>query len=146
MLKIVTNAIIFGKLNYHLVIWPIISNINLQKVNKIIESISRIVYGDSNYGRTFDFILEKLNWFKIQNLHEIAIAKFVHKLLNNDDCHYLKDLITNNRQFKTKAENKIGPLQDKIGLGTLEQKSVIYKSQKIYNNLPRELTLIQNKN
>ena len=62
-------------------------------------------------------------------------------------------MITKNRQNKNLSENKIGPLknnskilQNKIGLATLELKTVIYKSQKIYNNLPREITLIKNKN
>ena len=59
MLNIISNAIIFGKINYHLVIWPLINNNNLNKVNKIIENISRIVYGYDNYGRTFKFILKK---------------------------------------------------------------------------------------
>ena len=83
----------------------------------------------------------------------MAIIKFIHKLLNKNDNHYLKDLITQNRYYKTLSENKIGPiknnaknLQNKIGLGTLEIKSVINKSQNIYNKLPRELTLIVNKN
>ena len=82
-------------------------------------------------------------------MHEIAISKFIHKLLNNDDNHYLKDMITQNRQFKTLSENKVGPLknnskilQNKIGLASVELKTVIYKSYKIYNNLPREITLI----
>ena len=153
MLKTVSNAILFGKLNYHLLIWPLINNNNLNKVNKIIENISRMVYGNDNYGRTFDFILKKLNWFNIQDLHEIAISKFVHKLLNGEDKHYLKDMITNNRQNRNLSENKIGPiknnskiLQNKIGLATLELKTVIYKSYNIYNKLPREITLIKNKN
>ena len=65
----------------------------------------------------------------------MAIIKFIHKLLNKNDNHYLKDLITQNRYYKTLSENKIGPiknnaknLQNKIGLGTLEIKSVINKS------------------
>ena len=56
MLKTVSNAILFGKLNYHLLIWPLINNNNLNKVNKIIENVSRMVYGHDNYGRTFYFI------------------------------------------------------------------------------------------
>ena len=152
MLKNISNAIIFGKINYHLLIWPLINNDNLKKVNRIIENVSRMVYGIENYGRTFDFILKKLNWYNIQDLHEIAIAKFIHKLLNNNENHYLNDLITQNRQYKTFSENKIGPLknnskilQNKIGLASLELKTVISKAYNIYNKLPRELTLIVNK-
>ena len=96
---------------------------------------------------------KKLNWYNIQDLHEIAISKFIHKLLNDDENHYLKDLITQNRQYKTLSDNKIGPLknnskilQNKIGLASLELKTVISKAYNIYNNLPRELTLIINKN
>ena len=106
MLKIVSNAIIFGKINYHLLIWPLINNNNLNKVNKFIENISRIVYGSENYGRTFEYILKQLNWYNIQDLHEIAISKFVHKLLNCDDKHYLKDMITQNRQNKIYPKTK----------------------------------------
>ena len=76
-------------------------------------------------------------------MHQIAISKFIHKLLNNDDNHYLKNLITTNRQNKTLADNKFGTLQNNIGIGTLKQKTVIYKAQKIYNDLPREITLIK---
>ena len=151
MTKIIANAILFGKINYHLIIWPLINNNNLNKVNKIIENVARIVYGAEHIGRTFEFLLKNLNWFKIEDLHEMAIIKFIHKLLNKNDNHYLKDLITQNRYYKTLSENKIGPiknnannLQNKIGLGTLEIKSVINKSQNIYNKLPRELTLIVN--
>ena len=39
MLKNISNAIIFGKINYHLLIWPLINNDNLKKVNKIIENV-----------------------------------------------------------------------------------------------------------
>ena len=59
MLKIVSNAIIFGKINYHLLIWPLINNGNINKVNKIIENISRIVYGYDSYGRTFEYLLKE---------------------------------------------------------------------------------------
>ena len=145
MLKIVANAILLGKMNYHMIIWPLINNANLNKVNKIIENVARTIYGYDNYGRTTEFILQKIKWFKIQEMHHIAISKFIHKLLNNDDNHYLKDLITTNRQNKTLADNKIGTLQDNIGISTLEQKTLIYKAQKIYNNLPREITLIKKK-
>ena len=58
MTKIIANAILFGKINYHLVIWPLINNNNLIKVNKIIENVARIVIGPENYGRTFEFILK----------------------------------------------------------------------------------------
>ena len=153
MTKIIANAILFGKINYHLLIWPLINNNNLKKVNKIIENVARTVYGAEHLGRTFEFVLKKLNWFKIEDLHEMAIIKFNHKLLNRNENHYLKDLITQNRFYKTFSENKIGPisnnsknLQNKIALGTLEVKSVMNKSLNIYNKLPRELTLIVNKN
>ena len=79
----------------------------------------------------------------------MAIIKFIHKLLNNKENHYLKFIITQNRFYKTLSDNKTGPiqnnskhLQNKIRLGTLEIKSVMNKSQNIYNKLPRELTLI----
>ena len=82
----------------------------------------------------------------------MAIIKFIHKLLNNDENHYLKFIITQNRFYKTLSDNKTGPiynnsknLQNKIRLGTLETKSVMNKSQNIYNKLPRELTLITKK-
>ena len=55
MLKTISNAIIFGKINYHLVIWPLINNNNI-KNKQIIKNVLSMVYGIDNYGRTFDYI------------------------------------------------------------------------------------------
>ena len=49
-----------------------------------------------------------------------------------------------NRSVKYEAQNKIGPHKPEIGKHTQDQKTFLYKSVNLYNNLPRELTLMPN--
>ena len=104
--------------------------------------IARSIFGETNYGRTDDFILNSIKWFKIEKLHEMQIIKITHKILNNKENYYIKDLLTNNRERKTLWENKVGPLKDKYGNLTMEQNSYLYKTIAAYNKIPKEITLI----
>ena len=47
-----------------------------------------------------------------------------------------------NRSVKYEAQNKIRPHKPEIGKHTQDQKTFLYKSVNLYNNLPRELTLM----
>ena len=69
-------------------------------------------------------------------------CKFTHKILNNEECYFFKDMLTFNHQRKTYYENKVGTLDLKYGLKTNEQASFVFNAFKWYNDLPRELTLI----
>ena len=72
----------------------------------------------------------------------MQIIKITHKILNNKENYYIKDLLTNNRERKTLWENKVGPLKDKYGNLTMEQNSYLYKTIAAYNKIPKEITLI----
>ena len=142
MFRIIANAILIGKINYHLLIWPYISKKNIRKTNKIIINVARLCFGQNHYGRTDEYILKQIKWFTIEDYHTMETLKFTHKLLNKNENYYLKNIITYNRERKTLAENKIGTLKSKFGHKTNEQNSFIFKAANNYNKLPRLITLI----
>ena len=78
----------------------------------------------------------------MEEMHEIKTIIFTHKILNCKENFFYKDLLTQNRQRKTLAENKIGIMKNGYGLKHNEQNTFIYKAFSVYNNIPRELTLI----
>ena len=144
MFKIIANAILLGKINYHLIIWPFINKQNIKKTNKIIIDVAKIIYGKDYYGKTDENILKTIKWYKIQDYHEMEICKFTQKILNNNENYFLKDLLTNKwerRTFEKKKKN--GPFKDKFGIKTNEQESYIYKASIIYNKLPKEITSLK---
>ena len=51
--------------------------------------------------------------------------------------------MTINQERRTLGQNKIGILPIKYGMDKTSQNSTIIKAKSIYNNLPKELTLIQ---
>ena len=85
MFSIVANAILIGKINYHLLVWPYISKKYIKKVN-----VARLCYGKNHYGRTDEYILKQIKWFTIEDYHTMETLKFTHKLLNKNKNYYLK--------------------------------------------------------
>ena len=143
MLKTIANAIFRGKIMYHLAIWPNINRKNKEKVNKMLENVAKMILGNEYYGRTRNFILNKIGWNTIDEMQEMAISKFTNKILNNDQNYVIKNEMTINRERRTLGQNKIGILPIKYGMDKTSQNSIIIKAKSIYNNLPKELTLIQ---
>ena len=74
----------------------------------------------------------------------MQIIKFTHKILNNKETYFFKNMLTNDRQLRKYSENKVGMMADKYGLKTNEQTTYIYKAFSLYNSIPRELSLITN--
>ena len=79
----------------------------------------------------------------MEKIYKMSIQKTVHTLLNIENENYITSKMILNRNVKNKSQNKLGPHNPELGRNNLEQKSFLYQSVKLYNELPKELTKIR---
>ena len=89
-----------------------------------------MIFGKTHYGKTDTQILKEIGWHNIKEMHEIKTIIFTHKILNCKEKFFYKDLLTQNCQRKTLAENKIGIMKNGYGLKLNEQNTFIFKTLK----------------
>lgn len=145
--KTLASGIFFGKMYHHL---EIVGETSLKiraQINNLIIKTAKNVLGYQAYGRTSEWMLKELKWLNFDQMHSISIQKSVYKFINPEDkenIHTFTDYMLTNRSVKYEAQNKIRPHKPEIGKHTQDQKTFLYKSVNLYNNLPRELTLMPN--
>ena len=140
------QAIFYGKLMHHIEVIGCTNRYNIQRINNMIYSLGRTLLGNENIGRTNQWVLDKLKWLDYENLYKSSIYKTTHQLLNTYNQHYITSDLIQNRNIRNKSQNKLGPHANKIGMNEIEQATFVYQAKKIYNTLPKELTMIKKKN
>ena len=141
--KQLANALIISKLNYNIEIWGNTSNPNKKKMDKILVEAAKTVLGKIKYGRTDNWILNEMKWLNTDKSYKNAVQNTVFKIIHNEDEHYFKHYIMNNRNVRTASQNKVGQIEPNIGHSQSIQKTFLFNNINIYNNLPKELMLIK---
>ena len=85
-----------------------------------------------------------MKWQNINQIYETSIQKAVYRIINSEDDHNFKNYFIKNRGIRNHSQNKIGHHDQEMGHSLHTQKSFLYVSVKIYNKLPRNITLIRN--
>ena len=67
-------------------------------------------------------------------------------MINSENDHYFKNYLTNNRGIRNFSQNKVGHHSIDMGHSIYTQKSYLYLAIKLYNKLPRNITLIRQPN
>ena len=88
-----------------------------------------------------------MNWDRQNTRYEIAIIKMCHEILNNkhENSNALRDYIVFNRGIKTLMKTKQVPNQMTIKTSLLS-KTFLQQIIDPYNKLPKEISMITNKN
>merc|ERR1712237_177161 len=58
----IANAILIGKINYHLVVWENLSKTSREKVDNIIINTAKDIIKSEAFGKTDDNILKQVKW------------------------------------------------------------------------------------
>ena len=106
-----SNSILISKLNYHIEAWGTCKKTIKTKIDNLIIGVAIKISDYNTFGKTNDYILKKLKWISTEERYQLTIQKMTHKLLNtdNNNRHFLADIITNNRTIRMLKENKLGP-------------------------------------
>ena len=141
-----SNAILISKLNYHLEAWGTCKKSIKSKIDDLLIGIAIKISNYNMIGRTNDFILKKIKWITIEERYKLTVQKKTHKLLNTDNQnrHFLAELMTENRTIRMQKENKLGPKQKINSNDKYTIKTFTYKSIDLYNRLDRKYTLLIN--
>ena len=57
----------------------------------MLKNVGKMILGKEYFGRTRNYILNKIGWNTINEMQEIAISKFTNKILNNDQNYVIKN-------------------------------------------------------
>ena len=138
------SAIFFGKLYHHIQIIGQTTRTIKNKIDDLILGMAKKILGSKTLGRTKKWILKEIGWLDYDQNTKVAIQKTTHNLLNIQNEYYITTLLTENRNVRNKAQNKVGPFLAHFGFSNEEQNSFLFQSIKNYNMLPKELTMIPN--
>ena len=98
-IKTFANAILIGKMNYHIEAIGETSSRIREKIDNIMLKTAKICLGSIANGRTFKWIMDQMNWTNFKNMHEMSIIKMTHKFINSEDDHYYKKYLIETYQF-----------------------------------------------
>ena len=101
--------------------------------------------GKNGYGKTSEWHLKRMKWLNYTDLFKYCTAKYINSLIHSENEHYLKYEILKNRRGRNLASDKLGPINELLGRHASTQSSFSYYAVGIYNNLPSNLTLIDQK-
>ena len=141
-----SNAILISKLNYHLEAWGTCRKAIKTQIDNILIGVAIKISNYNTIGRTNDYILKKLKWINLEERYQLTVRKLVHKLLNNDNNnrHFLAELITDRRTLRMEKENKLGPKIKINKKDPYSMKTFSFRSIDIYNQINRKFTLLIN--
>ena len=81
-----------------------------------------------------------MKWLRFEDLHKYVVAKYTNKLIHNDTDHYFKDELISKRRGRNLEYDRLAPFHNE------PQGSFIFYSKSIYNQLPPNLTRIDQPN
>lgn len=125
------RAFVIEKLIYMVPIYSISTQLNIQKLHKIIMTAARTAIGNFCFKKSISFILSKWDWFDIYDLIKYSSLNIIHKIQKLKKPQSLVSYFrTNNKDRKVKSvTTKYIPLSVKMNY------FYIYKYSKIYNSL-----------
>ena len=132
-----------SKLHYHLEIWGSCSRSQKSFINNQLTSIA-IHVSNLKTGLTDQHYMVDMKWSNFNDLYKQSIIKISHKILNSkvkDRNSLYYDLIED-RNIRSHAENKTGPIKPIKHNDNITHKTFIYNVKAVYASLPRSLTLI----
>ena len=116
------------------------------KINRILHQAAKVVLGKEAIGRTYKWMLAKMNWFDVNTNYENSMQNEIFKILNSENQHDFKIYLTKNRNIRMYSENKVGTHDQDMGHSAHTQKSFLYRAINIFNKLPKNVTLSPNAN
>ena len=78
-------------------------------------------------------------------MYENATQNTIFKIIHSENEHHFKSYLLKNRSIRIKAQYKVGHHDQTMGHSHFTQKSFLYNTVRIYNKLPKNLTLIKEK-
>ena len=125
------RAFVIGKLIYMVPIYSISTQLNIQKLHKIIMTAARAAIGNFCFKKSISYILSKCDWFDISDLIKYSSLNIIHKIQTLKKPQSLVSYFrTSNKDRKVKSvTTKYIPLSVKMN------NFYIYKYSKIYNSL-----------
>ena len=102
--------------------------------------------GKAALGRTRNWMMLKIKWLTTQKNYENSSQNIIYKIITSEEDHYFKDYLLKSRSIRNKSQNKVGTHDQIMGQSIFTQKSFLYTSIELYNNLPKNLTLIKQQN
>ena len=112
-------------------IYSISTQLNIQKLHKIIMTAARAEIGNFCFKKSISYILSKCDWFDISDLIKYSSLNIIHKIQKLKKPQSLVSYFrTSNKDRKVKSvTTKYIPLSVKMN------NFYIYKYSKIYNSL-----------
>ena len=143
--KQLANSIFYSILYHHIEIIGSTTLTNIRKIDAEILKLAKFLNGKNGYGKTSEWHLRNQNWLNYTELFEYCTAKFTNRLIHSESSHHIKYEILEKRRGRNLAQDKLGPINENLGRHAATQATFPYHSNRIYNSLPANLTLIDRK-
>ena len=62
----------------------------------MILSVARKILRKELFGRTNKWVFKKLEWLDYNKLYKFCVQRYIHKMLNNENEHYIKHNLIKN--------------------------------------------------
>ena len=107
--------------------------------------MAKFLNGPKGLGKTKEWNVRQMKWLLYEDLFKYSVSKYTNKLIHSNNNLYLRDQIIHNRRGRHLDNDKLGPLNETHGRHYATQSSYTYYSVGIYNELPNNLTMMDNK-
>ena len=91
-------------------------------------------------GKSDSWHLSQMGWMNVEKLNKFVIQKYTYRMINNDQEHYFRNYLLQNRNDQKRMACKLGPHKPQIGRSHFTQNTYLYRAIDIYNQLPDLIT------
>ena len=145
VLRQISEAILWGKLNFALALWAGISKKQQQKFHSLILSAARLCLGPKSFRWSAGHMLSELNWMSFAQKAEFFTSQMIHQTVTTGKPELLNVKINLPLCANTRAA-KNGNLQVPTYKRKISKFSFHHRGVLRFNQIPAPLKAIKNKN
>ena len=132
---------------YGIQAWGLAATYLINKVPVLQNKAARVVQGRKAFSLSTVELLKNMNWLNIEKLVILNVSILVHDIINTGEPRYLYERIIRltNSSTRSNMGRKLGQKPPDIGNNTFTKNQFCSRVFEIYNDLPAQITSVQNK-
>ena len=138
ILKKIFFGIVYPHILYCLPVFGVASYSATKPVETMLKRFIRLISGSRNLLSHTTPMFRELKLLKFKDLVELQLLKYMHRILNNKTCNFLKNSLQHNQIRRNINLRNNSHIDSPFYTLTKSRQALLYRGPAIWNRLPNE--------